>query len=100
MAETMYEAPGIGLAATQVDVHQRVVVIDVRKENNLAFINPTWKMQLASRWARGCLSVPGIDDKVERAERVTIKYLDLRQAADDGSRWLAGARIDSTKSTI
>ena len=80
MAETMYEAPGIGLAATQVDVHKRVVVIDVSEENNnlLAFINPTLEKCSGEQVGEeGCLSVPGIYDKVERAERVTIKYLDL-----------------------
>lgn len=80
MAETMYEAPGIGLAATQVDVHKQVVVIDVSEERNdlRVFINP----RIAScdgmqTGEEGCLSVPGIYDKVERAERVTVHYLDL-----------------------
>ena len=80
MAETMYEAPGIGLAATQVDVHKRVVVIDVSEEKNnlLAFINPTLShCEGAQIGEEGCLSVPGIYDKVERAERVTIHYQDL-----------------------
>ena len=80
MFETMYEAPGIGLAATQVDVHKRVVVIDVSEEKNnlLAFINPTLEKCSGEQVGEeGCLSVPGIYDKVERAERVTIKYLDL-----------------------
>lgn len=81
MAETMYEAPGIGLAATQVDVHKQVVVIDTSEEKNAlrVFINP----RLASSEGlqtgeEGCLSVPGIYDKVERAERVTVHYLDLQ----------------------
>ncbi len=80
MAETMYEAPGIGLAATQVDVHVRVVVIDITEEKNqlLVLINP----QLVTcdglaMGEEGCLSVPGIYDKVERAERVTVNYIDL-----------------------
>jgi peptide deformylase len=80
MAETMYEAPGIGLAATQVDVHKRVVVIDVSEEKNdlLAFINPRLEnLQGEQVGEEGCLSVPGIYDKVERAERVTVHYLDL-----------------------
>ena len=80
MAETMYEAPGIGLAATQVDVHQRVVVIDVSEEKNnlLVFINPTLsRCEGEQIGEEGCLSVPGIYDKVERAERVTINYMDL-----------------------
>ena len=80
MAETMYEAPGIGLAATQVDVHQRVVVIDISEEKNdlLVLINPEiTEMDGLAIGEEGCLSVPGIYDKVERAERVTIHYQDL-----------------------
>jgi len=81
MAETMYEAPGIGLAATQVNVHERVVVIDVSEERNelRAFINP----EIIERHGEtvgeeGCLSVPGIYDRVTRAERVTVKALNER----------------------
>ena len=80
MAETMYEAPGIGLAATQVDVHQRVVVIDTSEEKNRlqVFINPVLMSSDGSQLGEeGCLSVPGIYDKVERAERVRVRYLDL-----------------------
>lgn len=80
MAETMYEAPGIGLAATQVDVHKRVVVIDVSEEKNAlrVFVNPELVDQAGlAVGEEGCLSVPGIYDKVERAERVTVRYLDL-----------------------
>lgn len=80
MAETMYEAPGIGLAATQVDVHQRVVVIDVSEEKNAlqVFINPEIVEEAGlAIGEEGCLSVPGIYDKVERSEQVTVRYLDL-----------------------
>jgi len=80
MAETMYEAPGIGLAATQVDVHQRIVVIDVSEDKSelRVFINPTLgRSEGFQVGEEGCLSVPGIYDKVERAERVTVTYLDL-----------------------
>lgn len=80
MAETMYEAPGIGLAATQVDVHQRVVVIDTSEEKNQlrVFINPVIESCSGLQFGEeGCLSVPGIYDKVERAERVKVRYLDL-----------------------
>ena len=80
MAETMYEAPGIGLAATQVDVHLRVVVIDVSEERNAlrVFINPEiLSCDGLALGEEGCLSVPGIYDKVERAERLTVRYLDL-----------------------
>ena len=79
MAETMYEAPGIGLAATQVDVHKRVVVIDISEEKNqlLVLINPELvTCDGLALGEEGCLSVPGIYDKVERAERVTVKYID------------------------
>jgi peptide deformylase len=79
MAETMYAAPGIGLAATQVNVHERVIVIDIsetRRELRV-FINP----EIVSQSGRalneeGCLSVPGIYDRVERAERVRVRALD------------------------
>lgn len=80
MAETMYEAPGIGLAATQVDVHQRVVVIDVSEDKSAlrVFVNPELeKCEGLAVGEEGCLSVPGIYDKVERAERVRVRYLDL-----------------------
>jgi peptide deformylase len=80
MAETMYEAPGIGLAATQVDVHKRVVVIDISEDKSdlRVFINPELVSCVgAQSGEEGCLSVPGIYDKVERAERVTVRYLDL-----------------------
>lgn len=79
MAETMYEAPGIGLAATQVDVHKRIVVIDVSEDKSrlLALINPRLEnCQGQQEGEEGCLSVPGIYEKVERAERVTVHYQD------------------------
>jgi peptide deformylase len=79
MAETMYEAPGIGLAATQVDVHKQIVVIDVSEERNrlLALINPRIEgLSGQQEGEEGCLSVPGIFEKVERAEQVTVHYLD------------------------
>lgn len=80
MAETMYEAPGIGLAATQVDVHRQVVVIDISEEKNqlLVLINPRITHRDGVQvYEEGCLSVPGIYDKVERAAQVTVEYLDL-----------------------
>ena len=81
MAETMYAAPGVGLAATQVDVHERVVVIDVSeaKDDLKVFINP--EIVSASEdlkvYEEGCLSVPGIYDEVERPDRVTVRALGL-----------------------
>jgi peptide deformylase len=80
MAETMYAAPGVGLAATQVDVHKRVVVIDVSeaKDDLRVFINPeiVWR-EGESEHEEGCLSVPGIYDTVTRAERVAVRALGL-----------------------
>lgn len=80
MAETMYEAPGIGLAATQVDVHKQIVVIDISEDKSelRVFINPHIDHSEGQQEGEeGCLSVPGIYEKVERAERVTVHYLDL-----------------------
>lgn len=78
MAETMYEAPGIGLAATQVDEHRRVVVIDVTEDKSglMAFINPEILERSGEQVCEeGCLSVPGIYEKVTRAERVRVRAL-------------------------
>ncbi len=80
MLETMYEADGIGLAATQVDVHERLVVVDVsqsRKEP-LVLINPeiVWSSPETKINEEGCLSVPGIYDGVERALQVKVTALD------------------------
>lgn len=79
MAETMYAAPGIGLSATQVDVHRQVVVVDVseRRDSLVALVNP----EIVERWGvsdieEGCLSVPGIYDTVERADRIRVRAYD------------------------
>ena len=81
MLETMYDANGIGLAATQVDVHERVVVIDVSEERNepLVLINPeiVWASEDKVLNEEGCLSVPGIYDGVERSTSVRAQALDL-----------------------
>lgn len=79
MFETMYDAPGIGLAATQVDVHRRVIVIDVSEEKDqpLVLINPEIMLKDGiEQMDEGCLSVPGIYETVERAERVRVRALD------------------------
>ena len=79
MAETMYEAPGVGLAATQVNVHRRVVVIDVTEDKSglIALINPEIIERSGEQVCEeGCLSVPGIYEKVTRAERVKVRALD------------------------
>ena len=92
MLQTMYDAPGIGLAASQVDVHKRFMVIDVSEEHNepQVFINP--QIVSASEGGRvyqeGCLSVPGIYADVTRADSIVVRYLDREGkqqelAADD-----------------
>lgn len=78
MAETMYAAPGVGLAATQVDVHERVIVIDTSETRDqlLILINPEIIVSNGtSDYEEGCLSVPGIYGKVPRAESVTVRAL-------------------------
>ena len=78
MADTMYAAPGVGLAATQVDVHRRVIVIDVSdtRDQLLVLINPEITARSGeSDYEEGCLSVPGVFGKVPRAERVTVEAL-------------------------
>jgi peptide deformylase len=78
MFETMYAAPGIGLAATQVNVHKRVLVIDISetRDQPLALINPeVIQRQGIEETEEGCLSVPGIYDKVTRAERIRVRAL-------------------------
>ncbi len=84
MADTMYAAPGIGLAATQVDVHQRVIVIDTSETHDqlLVLINPEIiASHGVSDYEEGCLSVPGVYGKVQRAEAVTVKALDAEGTA-------------------
>lgn len=79
MFETMYAAPGIGLAATQVNVHKRVLVIDISEKRNerLALINPEiLSREGVEETEEGCLSVPGIYDRVTRADRIRVRALD------------------------
>ena len=79
MAETMYAAPGIGLAATQVDVHKRVIVMDISEARDelRVFINPEILSSAGeAEHEEGCLSVPGYYDKVTRAARVRVRALD------------------------
>lgn len=81
MAETMYAAPGAGLAATQVDVHKRVIVIDASaaRDDLKVFINPEIvSAEGDADCEEGCLSVPGYYDKVRRAARITVRALDER----------------------
>ena len=80
MLETMYDAPGIGLAAIQIGVSKRVVVIDLSKDEKkspLFFVNPEiiWKSENKSSYEEGCLSIPNQFAKIERAEKCHVKYL-------------------------
>jgi peptide deformylase len=78
MAETMYSAPGVGLAATQVNVHQQLIVIDISETQDqlLVFINPEIIVSRGeSMCEEGCLSVPGVYEKIHRAEHVTVRAL-------------------------
>jgi len=92
MAQTMYDAPGIGLAATQVDVHERVIVIDLSDQQDqlMVLINPeiVWTSQESQSYEEGCLSVPGVYDEVKRAAEIKVKALDengqLREIEADG----------------
>jgi len=91
MFQTMYEAPGIGLAASQVDVHKRFMVIDISEEKNdpQVFINPEITAHDGGQvYQEGCLSVPGIFADVTRADRITVRYLDrqgqARELTTDG----------------
>src|SRR5690349_24248586 len=80
MAETMYAAPGVGLAATQVDVHQRLIVIDISETHDdlLVLINPEILEQRGrAENEEGCLSVPGIFEPVTRAEWIKVRALGL-----------------------
>ena len=89
MAETMYAAPGIGLAATQVDVHRRVIVIDTSdtRDQLLVLINPEIVLASAEiqECEEGCLSVPGVYDTVTRAAKVTVRALDANGIAFERS---------------
>jgi len=80
MADTMYAAPGLGLAATQVNVHKQVIVIDASETRDrlLVLINPEIVSREGIQYREeGCLSVPGIYESIERAERITVRALDI-----------------------
>ena len=82
MAETMYDAPGIGLAASQVDVHEQLLVIDITetKDALVTYINPEiiWASDEKQVYDEGCLSVPGVYDGVERHARIKVRALDVK----------------------
>jgi peptide deformylase len=89
MAETMYAAPGVGLAATQVDAHKQIIVMDVSEDRSdlRVFVNPEITRREGMAVSQeGCLSVPGIYDNVERAESVTVTAVDR-----NGSRFTLNA---------
>ena len=83
MLETIYDAPGIGLAAIQIGVAKRVVVMDVSKETDkkepMYFVNPeiTWKSNTNATYEEGCLSIPNQFAKIERPDKCKVKYLDF-----------------------
>jgi len=84
MAETMYAAPGVGLAATQVDVHERIILVDVSETHDQlkVFINPEIIASCGvSDCEEGCLSVPGIYETVSRAGKITVRALDEKGAS-------------------
>jgi peptide deformylase len=89
MFETMYAAPGIGLAGIQIGVAKRVVVMDLSKKEEdhkpLVFINPeiTWASDETTTYEEGCLSIPEYYEEVERPERVRVKYLDIDGTAHE-----------------
>ncbi|MBS1188039.1 MAG: peptide deformylase [Burkholderiaceae bacterium] len=95
MAETMYDAPGIGLAAPQVNVAEQIVVIDVSESRDQlrALINPeiVWASEERKECQEGCLSVPGIYDQVERADRVKVRAFDVdgKPFEIEADGWLA-----------
>ena len=85
MAETMYDAPGVGLAATQVGVNKRVFIIDIADEdepsNLQVFINPEILLREGTQsWKEGCLSFPDVSEEIKRAERVKVRALDVNGA--------------------
>jgi peptide deformylase len=83
LADTMYAAPGVGLAATQVDVHERIIVVDISETHNqlMVFINPEIIASGGvSDCEEGCLSVPGIYETVSRAEKITVRALNEKGA--------------------
>lgn len=84
MLDTMYDAPGIGLAASQVNVHERVIVVDVSEDQNdpHVFINPEYdKLGSDIEYPEGCLSVPGYYEKVTRSDRIHVKALNTEGEA-------------------
>lgn len=89
MLQTMYEAPGIGLAAIQVAVPKRVVTLDIAKKdeerNPQVFINPevVWSSEETSTYEEGCLSIPEYYEEVERPTRVKVRYVDLKGDAQE-----------------
>lgn len=84
MALTMYEAPGVGLAATQINVHERVIVVDTSEDRSdlLVLVNPkvVWASDDLKPWEEGCLSVPGVYEEVKRPDRIRVQAQDVSGA--------------------
>jgi peptide deformylase len=82
MAQTMYEAPGVGLAATQVDAHEKIIVIDTSdtRDELLVLINPKviWQSDEKKSWREGCLSVPDFFDEVVRPDKIVVKAQNVK----------------------
>ena len=102
MAETMYDAPGVGLAATQIGVNKRIFVIDVAGDDEPSdlrvFINPEiTELDGAQSWEEGCLSFPGVSEEIKRAERVKVRALARRQFVRARSRRPARRRHPARK---
>ena len=103
MFETMYAAPGIGLAATQVDAHHRFMVIDVSegKDQPLVFVNPQILARQGEQvYQEGCLSVPGIFADVTRADAITVRYLDRDADLALAQAYCSDAFVSVAASTI
>ncbi|MFM1892085.1 MAG: peptide deformylase [Pseudomonadota bacterium] len=101
MFETMYEAPGIGLAAIQVNVPQRVIVVDISEDRStpLALVNPEiLTKEGVEEMDEGCLSVPGIYDKVQRAERIRFRALDRNGEPLERDAEVCWPYVSSTRS--
>ena len=101
MLETMYAAPGVGLAATQVGILQRIVVLDVSRDdepnNPLRLVNPeiVWRSEESETSEEGCLSIPDVYEEVTRAERVRVRWLGLDGEVHErefGERWAVCAQ--------
>ena len=106
MLDTMYDAPGIGLAAVQIGVARRVVTIDLSKEDEpkspLVFINPEiiWESEEMKAWNEGCLSIPEYYEDVERPDQVRVSFMDMSGKAQELEVDRKSTRLNSSHSTL